>query len=88
MRLKYMFETIELDEQIVAIPVGDKGNEFQGVIKLNETAAYIFNKLKEDTTKEAIIEALEKEYDIPVETLAKDVEHYIAMFTEKGLLVE
>lgn len=88
MRLKYMFETIELDGQIVAIPVGEKADEFQGVIKLNETAAYIFDRLKEDTTKEAIIQALEEEYDIPVETIANDVEYYIAMFTEKGLLVE
>jgi len=33
-----------------------------------------------------IVDALEKEYDAPHETLVKDVQQYIADFKEKGLL--
>ena len=86
MRLKYAFETMELDDQIVAVPVGDGSEEFHGVVKLNETAADIFNLLKEDISEEAIVEAMTEIYDAPKEALAADVRKCVADFMEKGLL--
>lgn len=51
MQLKYMFETIELGDQIIAVPIGQPLDEYHGVLKLNETAAVIFNLLNKDTSK-------------------------------------
>ncbi len=87
MRLKYTFETMKLDDQIVAIPVGEGATDYHGVIKLNETAAVIFELLKQENTEESIIEALEKKYDVSRDTVTRDVQHYIAMFREKGFLI-
>ncbi len=86
MRLKYAFETMKLDDQTVAVPVGDGSEEFHGVVKLNEAAEDIFNLLKEDTTEDAIVEAMADMYDAPKETLAADVHKCVAEFMEKGLL--
>lgn len=87
MRLKHAFETMKLDDQIVAIPVGEGATEYHGVIKLNETAAFIFELLKQESTEESIIDALEKEYDVSRDIVTKDVQNYITMFREKGFLV-
>lgn len=87
MRLKYTFETMKLDDQIVAIPVGEGATDYHGVIKLNETAAVIFELLKQENTEESIIEALEKKYDVSRDTVTRDVQHYIAVFREKGFLI-
>lgn len=87
MRLKYTFETMKLDDQIVAIPVGEGATDYHGVIKLNETAAVIFELLKQENTEESIIEALENKYDVSRDTVTRDVQHYIAMFREKGFLI-
>ena len=88
MRLKYTFDKMELNDQIVAVPVGDNADNYHGVVKMNETANAIFNLLAEDTTEEAIVEAMEKEYDLSKEILADDVMHYVQEFREKGMLVE
>lgn len=87
MRLKYSFEMMKLDDQIVAVPVGDKASEFHGVIKLNETAAAILELLKEETVEEAIIKALENEYEVDRDTLTKDVYNILTEFKDKGMLV-
>lgn len=87
MRLRYSFETMELDDRLVAVPVGDHANEFHGVVKLNEVAAFIFELLKDDTTEEAIVDALEKEFDASRSTLAADAKKCIESFSEKGLLI-
>ena len=62
LKLKYNFETVELDDRMVAVAVGDGASEFRSVIKLNDTAAEIFEMLKYDTTEEAIIAALKEHY--------------------------
>ena len=86
MKLKYVFETVEMDDQIVAVPIGNGENGFTGVIKMNETAAFIFNCLSEDTTEGAIVEKLGKEYDAQPEELAKYVHSYIEQLKEKDIL--
>ncbi len=86
MRLKQAFETMAFDDRILAIPVGEKNDSFPGVIKLNETSARIFELLKEETTEEAIVETMEKEYEAPREVIAADVRKCIRAFEEKGLL--
>lgn len=86
MRLKCDFEVMEFDSQKVAVPVGEYAKEFHGVVKLNETGVFILEQLKNDTTEEAIINALQAEYEAPRDLLEKDVKEYIENFTKMGLL--
>lgn len=87
MRLKYSFETMELDNEIIAIPVGEGAKEFHGVIKLNETAAFILDLLKDDISEEDIVLALEKEYKVARDKLIVDVKKYLYVFETKGMLI-
>lgn len=77
---------MELDDRILAVPVGSHSDELRGVIKLNETAALIFNLLKEETTEENIVDELKEVYDVPLEVLKTDVHSYIEGFQKEGLL--
>lgn len=85
--MKYSFEVVELDDTLVAIPVGNHSGDFHGIIKLNETAAFIFNLLNEEITEEQLIRALSKEYGVSLETLKKDVHSYLKEFNEHGILI-
>jgi len=87
LRLKYRFETMELEGETIVVPVGENVDQFRGVVKLNETAAFIFNLLKEETSEEAIVDAVEKEFDAPRSVIAADVKKYLVEFREKGLLI-
>jgi len=86
MRLKCDFEVMDLNEEKIAVPVGDNATLFHGVIKLNDTAALILKLLKEDTSEEAIVEALLAEYDATKETVEKDVKQCITNFSDMGLI--
>ena len=87
MRIKYTFEIMQLDDETVAVPVGENATDFCGVIKLNETAAFIFNHLQEDTSEDLLLDALEEEFEATREDLAVDLSKCLAQFEEKGLLV-
>lgn len=88
MRLKYTFETMELGDQIVVIPVGDGASNFHGVIKVNEVGAKILKYLSEDLSEDVIIERLIEEYDAPLEVLQESVRCFLSSFEEKGMLTE
>ena len=86
MRLKCDFEVMELNEEKIAVPVGDNATKINGVIKLNDTAASILELLKEETSEEAIVEAILSEYDADRVTVEKDVRKCIAEFTAMGVI--
>lgn len=88
MHLKYTFDKMELNGQIIAVPVGDNANDYHGVVKMNGTADTIFDLLKEETTEENIIDTMAENYDVERVRLAEDIRKYIQEFREKGLLVE
>ena len=87
MKLKNHFETMNMRDLLVAVPVGDDV-EFNGAVKMNRTAAAIFELLKEDTTESAIVEALTQCFDAPQEEIAADVRRYLEAFRQRGLLTE
>lgn len=86
MKTKYIFEVMELDDDLVAVPVGSMSEDFRGVLKLNETAASILKLLEEDTTEEKIVNALLKEYSGEREQIAFYVHEYIMKLTEEGII--
>jgi hypothetical protein len=78
---------MKLEGKTVAVPVGENVDEFRGVVKLNESSAFIFDLLKEETSMEAIVTALEREYDAPRSVIEADVKKCLEEFEERGLLV-
>ncbi len=88
MRIKEGFILREVADAYVAVAVGDTANEFNGLVNLNETGAFIWKQLENDTTREKIAEAITNEYDIDKETALKSAEGFIAKLREAGLLAE
>ena len=86
MRLKYEFETVEIDDEILAVPVGDNADQLHGLLRLNETAADILSHLKKETTEEQVVEDMLKVYDIDRESLTAHVHNYILKLQEAGVL--
>ncbi len=87
MHLKNHFESMTMRDKLVAVPVGDDV-QFNGALKLNKTAAAIFELLNNDVTEEQIVDALSRRFDAPQKRLAEDVHNYINEFRKRGLLAE
>jgi len=87
-KLKLSFETMELDDQIVAIPVGEFRESYQGVIVVNETGALILKLLMEETSEEKIVQRLCELYEVSEERAADDARKYIEEFRKRDFLME
>ncbi len=86
MKLKYTFDLVEVDDHIVAVPVGGGEDTYHGVVKLNESAASIFRQLQEETSEDAVVESLLDEYNVSKEALASAVHKCICELRDKDLL--
>ena len=86
MKTKYSFEIMELDDGLVAVPVGNGAEQFHGVLKVNETAVAILKLLNEETTEEAIVGALQKEYTGEREQIAGYVHEFIEKMIAEGVV--
>lgn len=88
MKLKYEFVINNVAGEIVAVSVGNNDGQFNGYIKLNETAAFIFKMLQKETTRKEIITALIKEYsDATPEDAAESVDGLLEKLNKAELLV-
>ena len=88
MKIKYDFETTELGDQIVAVPVGDGARDFKGVITVNASGAAILERLRKETTVEEITASLMEEYEGTKEALMASVEKMVVRLRSEGLLDE
>ena len=85
MKLKDTYITHESDGEQILL---DTSSSFAGMIRSNKTAAFIVECLKEETTKEKIVEAMFEKYDAPKDVLAKDVSDVIEKLRKVGALDE
>lgn len=88
MKSKYTFEKMELDGQIVAVPVGENASELHAVLNLNEEAMSILECLKEETTEQGIVKQLLKEYEGTEASLQPMVHEFIEQMRSEGLIEE
>ena len=86
MKLKSGFITHRVGKEQMMVAAGPAAKHFHGMVRSNETAAFIIDCLKEDTTEEAIVDAMAGRYDAPRETIARDVHAVIEELDQIGAL--
>ena len=86
MKTKFSFEVMDLDDGLVAVPVGEGASQFHGVLKVNETAVAILKLLEKDTTEEAIINELMKEYTGEKEQMTVYVHEFVQKLISEGIV--
>ena len=69
----------------VVVSTGEKTVDFNGIMTLNETGNFLWEKLLVDTTKEELVEAMLKEYDVDAATATADIEAFLKKLEEAGL---
>lgn len=78
MKIKEGFLLRKIAGQNVVLPTGGD-LDLNMMITLNDTGAFLWEQLQEETDEAALVQALLKEYDVTEETAAKAV----AAFAEK-----
>lgn len=74
-----------MDEYIV-VPFGGETVDFNSMITLNESGAFIWECMQSATTEDDVISKLCSEYDVSFDAAACDVKEFISKLADAGVL--
>lgn len=72
----------------VVIPIGDNVAIFNGIISLNETASFLWEKAQSPVTREELVSSLLDEYEVDKDQAQKDIDDFLHLLSEHKLLIE
>ena len=78
MKIHEGFLLREVAGNYIVMPVGDAAQRLNGMIKLNETSAFLFRTLEGGADEEALVAALLAEYDVDEATARRDVGSFLS----------
>ncbi|MCR5207969.1 MAG: PqqD family protein [Eubacterium sp.] len=88
MKIKNGFTKRNIAGSEIVVPVGKTAKEFNGMITLNETGAFLWDCYTEEETVDGAVRALLGEYDVDEATARRDVEGFVKMLKDNGLIEE
>lgn len=86
MKIKENLILKQMGNEFVVVPVGKGVIDFKVMVTLNETGAFLWNKLTESKTEDELVECMISEYDIDKETALNDIKEFLKILTDNGLL--
>lgn len=86
MKIKDGFILREVAGNTIVVPVGDAAADFNGMISLNETGAFLWKLLLNDVEPKFLLAEMMKEYDVDEEQAKKDIEDCLNKLYGAGVL--
>ena len=86
MKLKSSFITHDIDGKQVMIDIDRNG--FSGMVRSNSTAAYIVDQLKNETSRDEILDKMSERYEAPRDVMGRDLDDILAQLRKIGALEE
>lgn len=86
MKIKNGFLLRQVAGQNVVLPAGDT-LDLNVMITLNETGAFLWEHLQQETTEEELVQALLGEYEVSEAVAASAVAAFVKKLEENGFLV-
>ena len=86
MKIKKDFILRKVADSYVVVPVGKLTLDFNGIINLNETGAFLFGLLQKGAERDELVEKMLAEYDVERERAEKDIDKFIASVKEADVL--
>ncbi len=86
MKVKEDFLLREVAGCYVVVPVGSATVNFNGMLNLNETGAFLWEKLQKETSRDDLVAQLLDEYEVTEDIATKDVDAFIEKLQGANLL--
>ena len=77
MKIKNDFVLRKVADSYVVVPVNSLTLDFNGVMNLNETGAFLFEQLQNGIEKEELVCKMLDEYDVTREKASADIDAFI-----------
>ena len=89
MQIKKDFTIQKVGGSYVAVAVGESSKSFHGMIRLNETGAFLWKLMAEkNCTEDDLVDAILAEYDVDRDTVVADVRRIVANLSENSIFIE
>ncbi|MBQ9514190.1 MAG: PqqD family protein [Clostridia bacterium] len=88
MKIKSGFILRKVADSYVVVAVGNRVKDFNGVINLNATGAFLWQLLEKGISEEDLTKKFLKEYDVDKEILEQDLKVFLKKIREAGLTEE
>jgi len=88
MKIKDGFIVRQVAGSYIAMPVGERAEEINGVIELTQAGAILWEKLSEDTTGDALVAELLSKFDVDEETARCDTIAFVENLRRNNLIEE
>ncbi len=86
MKVKEGFVLRNVVDEHIVMPTGDNIAKFEGAVVLNDVAAFVFELLKNPTSKEDVLAAILNEFEVDEETAKNDLDTLIEKLTELNII--
>ena len=77
MKIKEGFIIRQVGGENIVVPIGKTGKEFHGMIKLNDSGAFLWRFFTEENTEAEAVAALLNEYEVDEATATADVASFV-----------
>lgn len=88
MKIKTGFKLMRVGIQNIVVAVEQRAEEFNGMVRLNESGCFLWEQLEKGAQKTELTEALVAEYGIPAESAAADTDAFLNTLWTNGILEE
>ena len=89
MKIKENYVIQRIEDECIIIPVGEEADHLHGVIRLNETGAFLWELISSGVKGiDELENALVNEYNVDRITARKEIEEYILQLKDIGCIDE
>lgn len=86
MKIKNGLSLYEVAGSYVVVPTEDETLDFNGMVTLNETGAFLWKLLEQECGREQLVQALLDEYDVSQEQAQRSVDRFVAEIEGNGFV--
>ena len=87
MKIKKNYVLKTMADEYIVVPVGEEADRIHGIIKLNETGAFLWKRMAgEKTSAEELERILMAEYPVDGDQARKDVSVFIEQLIDIGCI--
>lgn len=86
MKIKDDFILRKVADSYVVVPVNSMTIDFNGIINLNETGAFLFEILQKGADKQTLLKKLMSEYEVSADNAESDIDKFIQKLKDEDIL--
>jgi hypothetical protein len=86
MKIKDGYLLRNIADEWIIVPIGERIYDFNGLMTVNETGAFLWKMLQEDCTEDKLICEIMNEYNVDNSVAKEDVSEFIKSLIKGGVI--